>query len=137
MEKTELTNAQKQNRVRQRITQASIDPDKYEYIPAKEQNDHVKADQYQRVAIYARVSTDNPMQTTSFELQQKYYEELVAQHPRHWAFELSSGFWAVGLRKAKNEFLVSEWHFLAISIEKCYTIVGKLFWRSIRFSNAH
>ena len=76
MEKTELTNAQKQNRVRQRISQASIDPDKYEYIPAKEQNDHVKADQYQRVAIYARVSTDNPMQTTSFELQQKYYKVL-------------------------------------------------------------
>ena len=44
MEKTELTNAQKQNRVRQRITQASIDLDKYEYFPAKEQNDHVKAD---------------------------------------------------------------------------------------------
>ena len=82
VEKTELTNAQKQNRVRQRISQASIDPDKYEYIPAKEQNEHVKADQYQRVAIYARVSTDNPMQTTSFELQQKYYEELVAQHPQ-------------------------------------------------------
>ena len=80
MEKTELTNAQKQNRVRQRISQASIDPDKYEYIPAKEQNDHVKANEFQRVAIYARVSTDNPMQTTSFELQQKYYEELVAQH---------------------------------------------------------
>ena len=82
MEKTELTNAQKQNRVRQRISQASVDPNKYEYIPAKEQNDHVKADQYQQVAIYARVSTDNPMQTTSFELQQKYYEELVAQHPQ-------------------------------------------------------
>ena len=42
----------------------------------------MKADQYQQVAIYARVSTDNPMQTTSFELQQKYYEELVAQHPQ-------------------------------------------------------
>ena len=82
MEKTELTNAQKQNQVRQRITQAYVDPDKYEYFPAKEQNDHVKADQFQRVAIYARVSTDNPMQTTSFELQQKYYEELVAQHPQ-------------------------------------------------------
>ena len=82
MEKTELTNAQKQNQVRQRITQAYVDPDKYEYFPAKEQNDHVKADRYQRVAIYARVSTDKPMQTTSFELQQKYYEELVAQHPQ-------------------------------------------------------
>lgn len=82
VEKPELTKAQKQNRVRQRISQASIDPDKYEYFPAKEQNDHVKADEYQRVAIYARVSTDNPMQTSSFELQQKYYEELVAQHPK-------------------------------------------------------
>ena len=82
VEKTELTNAQKQERVRQRISQAYVDPDKYEYIPAKEQNDHVKADQFQRVAIYARVSTDNPMQTSSFELQQKYYEELVARHPQ-------------------------------------------------------
>ena len=82
VEKTELTNAQKQDRVRQRISQAYVDPDKYEYIPAKEQNDHVKADQFQRVAIYARVSTDNPIQTSSFELQQKYYEELVARHPQ-------------------------------------------------------
>ena len=54
MEKTELTNAQKQNRVRQRISQASIDPDKYEYIPAKEQNDHVKADQYFAVLTNTR-----------------------------------------------------------------------------------
>lgn len=82
VEKSELTNAQKQDQVRQRIAKASVDPDKYEYIPAKEQNDHVKANEFQRVAIYARVSTDNPMQTTSFDLQQKYYEELVAQHPK-------------------------------------------------------
>ena len=82
MDKTELTNTQKQERVRQRISRASIDPDKYEYIPAKEQNDHIKADEVQRVAIYARVSTDNPMQTSSFELQQKYYEELVGRYPK-------------------------------------------------------
>lgn len=82
MDKTELTNTQKQERVRQRISRASIDPDKYEYIPAKEQNDHVKADEVQRVAIYARVSTDNPMQTSSFELQQKYYEELIGRYPK-------------------------------------------------------
>ena len=82
MDKTELTNTQKQERVRQRISRASIDPDKYEYIPAKEQNDHVKADEVQRVAIYARVSTDNPMQTSSFELQKKYYEDLVGRYPK-------------------------------------------------------
>lgn len=80
--KTELTNAQMQNRNRKRFSQARVDPDKYEYFPAKEQNDHVKADEFQRVAIYARVSTDNPMQTSSYELQQKYYEEMVAQHPK-------------------------------------------------------
>ena len=73
VEKSELTNAQKQDQVRQRIAKASVDPDKYEYIPAKEQNDHVKANEFQRVAIYARVSTDNPMQTTSFELQQPQF----------------------------------------------------------------
>lgn len=62
--------------------QRYVNPDKYEYIPAKEQNDHVKADEFQRVAIYTRVSTNNPMQTFSFELQQKYYEELVARYPK-------------------------------------------------------
>ena len=31
-------------------------------------------------SAYARVSTDTPMQITSFEIQQKYYEKLVAQH---------------------------------------------------------
>ena len=36
VEKSELTNAQKQDQVRQRIAKASVDPDKYEYIPAKE-----------------------------------------------------------------------------------------------------
>lgn len=80
MEKTELTNAQNQNRVRQRISQASIDPDKYEYIPAKEQNDHVKADQYQQVAIYARVSTDNPMQLHQGRLHRRLPER--GQQPR-------------------------------------------------------
>ena len=82
MKQQELNNSQKQEVVRQRITKAKVDPDKYEYFPAKEQNDHVKADEYQRVAIYARVSTDNPMQTSSFELQQKYYLELVERHPK-------------------------------------------------------
>lgn len=34
------------------------------------------------VAIYARVSTLNPQQTSSFELQQKYYEDLVRRYPK-------------------------------------------------------
>lgn len=34
-----------------------------------------------KVAIYVRVSTDDPRQTTSYELQKKYYEEFVNHHP--------------------------------------------------------
>lgn len=33
------------------------------------------------VGIYARVSTDNSQQTMSYEMQQKYYSELVGQRP--------------------------------------------------------
>ena len=35
----------------------------------------------QRVGIYVRVSTDDVRQTTSFELQKKYYEDFVTKHP--------------------------------------------------------
>ncbi|MCL2671236.1 MAG: recombinase family protein, partial [Clostridiales bacterium] len=35
----------------------------------------------QCVGIYARVSTDSSQQTLSYEMQQKYYTELVARHP--------------------------------------------------------
>ncbi len=39
-------------------------------------------DVYQRVAVYVRVSTDDPRQTTSYELQKKYYEEFVIEQPK-------------------------------------------------------
>jgi len=68
---------QEQNRYRVRT---ATDPD--QYTPATESTEYVRSDQYQRVGIYARVSTDDPAQTTSFELQQKYYMELVSRHPK-------------------------------------------------------
>ena len=38
---------------------------------------------YNRISLVDEINPKvNPMQTTSFELQQKYYEELVAQHPQ-------------------------------------------------------
>lgn len=54
-----------------------IDAENYEYIPAKKQRDYYDTDVYQRVAVYARVSTDDERQTTSFELQKIYYEDFV------------------------------------------------------------
>ena len=34
-----------------------------------------------RVAVYARVSTDDPRQTSSYELQKNYYERQIQEHP--------------------------------------------------------
>ena len=74
------TSEQQKDRVRQRV-RVQVDKDHYEYYPETVLNDHYKSDEYQRVAVYARVSTDDVRQTTSFELQKNYYEEFVAKHP--------------------------------------------------------
>ena len=72
---------QQKERVRQRV-RAQVDPSSYEYYPETISTDHYNNDIYQRVAVYARVSTDDVRQTTSFELQKKYYEEFVSKHPK-------------------------------------------------------
>lgn len=71
---------EQKERVRKRM-QVSIDSDNYEYKPAKKQVDYYDNDVNQRVAIYVRVSTDDIRQTTSYELQKKYYEDFVTRHP--------------------------------------------------------
>ena len=67
-------------KVRRRM-RVTVDPENYEYIPAKKPIDFYDNDVYQRVAVYVRVSTDDIRQTTSYELQQKYYEDFVRKHP--------------------------------------------------------
>ena len=76
-----LTNEEKKQRVRQRI-RIQMEEGTYETFPETVRTDHYQADKYQRVAIYARVSTDDVSQTTSFELQKKYYEDFVSRHPK-------------------------------------------------------
>ena len=56
-------------------------PDKLEMIPAIPQEDFYDDEREKRVAVYARVSTDDPRQTTSYELQKNYYTDFVKQHP--------------------------------------------------------
>ena len=68
-----------QERRRMRV---EIDPDNYEYIPEKRRADYSDNDVEQDVGIYVRVSTDDVRQTTSFELQKKYYEDFVVKHPK-------------------------------------------------------
>lgn len=69
-------------RTRRRI-HVKVDPDNYDYYPETKTMDYYDNDVPQRVAIYVRVSTDDVRQTTSFELQKKYYEDFVVKHP-HW-----------------------------------------------------
>lgn len=66
------------NRIRSRYR--GIDPDLLEVIPAKPA-EGLYDDVYKRVAVYARVSTDDPRQTSSYELQKNYYEDYVSNYP--------------------------------------------------------
>lgn len=76
-----LSKEQRRERVRQRV-KLQFDEDKYEYYPGVEPPDYYNNDVRQLVAIYVRVSTDDPRQTTSFEIQRQYYEEFVTRHPK-------------------------------------------------------
>lgn len=72
--------ADQKERVRRRI-KADFDRSKYQYIPEEKPADYYDDDISRRVGIYVRVSTDDIRQTTSYELQKKYYEDFVLKHP--------------------------------------------------------
>ena len=71
---------EEKEKVRRRMRK-EIDPENYEYIPESKRTDYYDNNTQQLVGIYVRVSTDDIRQTTSFELQKKYYEEFVEKHP--------------------------------------------------------
>lgn len=73
---------EERERTRKRMNR-QVDPENYEYIPEKKRVDYYDNDTPMRVAIYVRVSTDDVRQTTSYELQKRYYEDFVKHHP-HW-----------------------------------------------------
>ena len=76
-----LTKEQQRERTRKRV-KLQFDDSKHEYFPGIEQPDYYNNEVFQQVAIYVRVSTDDPRQTTSFELQKQYYDEFVKRHPK-------------------------------------------------------
>ena len=69
--------AERKEKIRERYK--GRDTSKMEIIPAKKTPDFYD-DESKRVAVYVRVSTDDPRQTTSFEIQKNYYEDLVQKH---------------------------------------------------------
>lgn len=76
-----LSKEQQKERIRQRV-RVQIDEANYNFIPEVKPPDYRDNDAHLRVVIYVRVSTDDVRQTTSFELQRKYYEDFVRQHPK-------------------------------------------------------
>ena len=98
-----FTKEQMKERIRQRV-RVQIDEQNYNFIPEKKDPDYRDNDVAQRVGIYVRVSTDDIRQTTSFELQRKYYEEFVSQHPKWKLVDIyaDEGISGTSLKKRKN-----------------------------------
>lgn len=77
----EGTRAERIAKIKKRYAQ-QIDPSKIiVYEPTIKPKDFCDNNVFQRVAVYVRVSTGSETQTSSYELQKKYYEEFVVRHP--------------------------------------------------------
>ena len=74
---TSLSKSQQKEKIRERYK--GVDPNTLEIIPARKKADFYD-DEPRRVAVYVRVSTDDPRQTSSYELQKNYYEDIVQRH---------------------------------------------------------
>jgi site-specific DNA recombinase len=60
-----------------------VNSDDLDIIPALPQEDFYENQREKRVAVYARVSTDDPRQTSSYELQKYHYHDVVS-HRANW-----------------------------------------------------
>lgn len=80
-----LSKAEIKAKIRERYKGLSID--QAEVIPARKQQDFYD-DEPKRVAVYVRVSTDNIQQTSSYELQKNYYEDMVSRNPNWTLVEI-------------------------------------------------
>ena len=76
---TENERAQDNDLTKQKIRERykGVSEDVLDVIPATPREDFHKSDVHKRVAVYARVSTDDPNQTSSYELQKNHYEDMV------------------------------------------------------------
>ena len=57
-----------------------VSEDILDVIPADPQEDFYRSEIKKRVAVYARVSTDDPNQTSSYELQKNHYMDVISRH---------------------------------------------------------
>lgn len=74
-EEKQNDNSIRKQRIRERYK--GVSDDVLDVIPAYPTEDFYKSETHKRVAVYARVSTDDPNQTSSYELQKNHYEDFV------------------------------------------------------------
>lgn len=85
MEERNKSRDERRELVRQKIQNGNVEERQRVVFPAAERNSKADGSMIKRVAAYCRVSTDDPAQTTSYELQKKYYEEEISSKPG-WVF---------------------------------------------------
>ncbi len=73
------TAEERKQKIRQRYK--GIDTEELDIIPALPQENFMDDRTTKRVAVYARVSTDDPRQTSSYELQRNHYQDVVSRQP--------------------------------------------------------
>ena len=72
-------NTDEKQRIRDRYK--GVELEELDVIPAVPQEDFYSESTTKRVAVYARVSTDDPRQTSSYELQKNHYTDMVSRRP--------------------------------------------------------
>lgn len=78
-EKQAMSDNERKAKIRERYK--GVDRDELEVIPAIMPASFHEDTSDKRVAVYARVSTGDPNQTSSYELQKNHYQDMVARHP--------------------------------------------------------
>ena len=78
-EEHHASNKDQKKKIRERYK--GISEDELDVIPAIPQDDFYDEKKRKRVAVYARVSTDDPRQTSSYELQKNHYTDMVNRRP--------------------------------------------------------
>ncbi len=81
MKKSEAGTDKEEQKKKIRARYKGVDKDELEFIPAKPKHKLFEETGVKRVCAYCRVSTDDPKQTSSYELQKNHYEDLIKDHP--------------------------------------------------------
>ena len=81
MPNNEYTTTVEQQKQKIRARYKGINKSELECIPAKPKQKLFEETITKRVCAYCRVSTDDPKQTSSYELQKNHYADMIKEHP--------------------------------------------------------